>query len=384
MIASPLRRSCCVLAPLLPVAVAAAMFYSRALAFHHLLAAGTLAALLVAFAAPGLRWRRFALSAAALGGAWGVIEVVLARAPDRVHPTFQDAPGGFRLVDQPRVGYAARPNAWRRHQSWAGTQLLYEVTYQMDEHGWRRGPGLAAADEPRAVVFLGCSFTFGVGLQDAETLPAQFERAAGGAVRTYNVAMDGYGPHQLLALFEQDRVKPVSGRHERMAGLHLAIPNHVLRVAGAARWGFQGPCYRLQPDGTVRYTGPFHRKGMAAVLHLAARSHVLSEIHDRVRRVTERDLDRHAAVVAALQAEFQQQFNGPFVVLAWDTGDAGYAEMVARLRGRGLRVVEVSELVPGYVSGRADLMRPLDRHPTPACMRQVADALIAAGLPSFD
>lgn len=378
------RRGLLLLAPLLPVAVAAATFISRAFTFQHLLAAATLAALLVAIAAPGLRWRRLALSAAALGGVWGVIEMVLARAPDRVHATFQDAPGGFRLVDQPRVGYAARPNAWRRHQSWAGTQLLYEVTYQMDEHGWRRGPGLADAAAPHAAVFLGCSFTFGVGLEDAETLPAQVERAAGGAVRTYNVAMDGYGPHQLLALFEQDQVKPVLGRHERMSGLHLAIPDHIRRVAGAVRWGFQGPRYQLQPDGSVRYTGPFHRKATAAVWHLAAKSLVLSEIHDRVRRVTDRDLDLHAAVVAALQAAFQRQVGGPFVVLAWDTGDAGYGEMVARLRGRGLRVVEVSELVPGYAPGRPDLMRPLDRHPTPACMRQVAAGLAARGLPAFE
>ena len=373
-----------VLALLLPAGAAYRLLYSQELAFYHLLLAAVLAALLLVLAVPGVRWRRAALAAAGLGAAWCGAEIAMDRAPDRLRTVYHDSPGGYRLPDVPGIGYAARPGSWRNHQVWVGTQRLYDVTYHMDAWGWRVGPGPAPSHAPRAAVFLGCSFTLGVGLADDETLPALIEGQSGGAIACYNFGMDGYGPHQALALLERDLVRPVVGRHDRVTGILIAIPHHALRAAGAARWGFRGPRYVAQPDGQVRCAGPFHSRAVAAACNLAARSYVLSALHERWRTVTTRDLNLQAAVVARVAEEFRRQFGGPLVVLAWDTGDAVYPDMVNRLRGRGLTVFEVSALVPGYSPQDPALMRPGDSHPTPACIQQLAERMAALRVPPFD
>jgi hypothetical protein len=373
----PARLLCAVLALVVPAVAALWMIFMAGWPFYALLAAAVPGILTAGWIARHDAARRSALAAAVFCAAWCLAEILLVRSPSRVRHVCEDSPSGFRRAQHPGLGYAAWPNAWRRHEAWLGRQRLYCVTYHTDEHGWRVGPGAVPSNAPRALVFFGCSFTMGVGVEDDETLPALVESGSGGQIRCYNLGMDGYGPHQSLHQLEHNQVRPLLGSHAQVAGFHIAIPHHALRVAGRALWGMRGPRYEMGSDGIVHAKGAFHGRLLGAGISLLGRSQLVSRLHESWCRFRPADQALQAAVVARMAEEFQRAFGGPFHVLAWDTGDAAYPNMVAQLRQRGVQVIELTDLLPGYTPADPALLRPLDLHPTPACMQAVADALRA-------
>ena len=81
----------------------------------------------------------------------------------------------------------------------------YDVTYTIDENGLRIAP--PASTEPvGTVLFFGCSFTFGDGVEDDETLPYQVGLQSEGRWHTFNFAPGGQGPQYMLAALEGGRV----------------------------------------------------------------------------------------------------------------------------------------------------------------------------------
>ena len=81
-----------------------------------------------------------------------------------------------------------------------GGETLYAVVYSVDKRGLRVEPPLAPGHGDRCVLFFGCSYTFGEGVNDAETLPYRTGVLAEGRLRMINFGLHGYGPHQMLAV----------------------------------------------------------------------------------------------------------------------------------------------------------------------------------------
>lgn len=52
------------------------------------------------------------------------------------------------------------------------------------------------------VLFFDDSLTFGEGVNDNQTMPYRVGMRSAGALRVYNFAFHGYGPHQMLAQIE--------------------------------------------------------------------------------------------------------------------------------------------------------------------------------------
>ena len=71
---------------------------------------------------------------------------------------------------------------------------------------------------PRKVAFFGCSFMFGHGVEDDQTLPYYFVREAGGTFEGFNFAGEGWGPHQMLREIE-NRLRSPGGRCARSRDL---------------------------------------------------------------------------------------------------------------------------------------------------------------------
>ncbi|MEK7794954.1 MAG: hypothetical protein AAB353_10505 [Candidatus Hydrogenedentota bacterium] len=78
----------------------------------------------------------------------------------------------FQFSDQ--LGYKPLPNADRRAWRTFDGQTVFDVRYRTDAYGRRITPSPDGAD--RFLVFFGCSFVFGEGIAEDETLPAQTAR----------------------------------------------------------------------------------------------------------------------------------------------------------------------------------------------------------------
>ncbi len=135
-------------------------------------------------------------------------------------------------------------------------KLLYDVNYTIDSNGLRAAPPVQPSPVA-SILFFGCSFTFGEGLQDAETIPYQVGLQSEGRYKIYNFGFHGYGPNQMLAYIESGRMQHIVDTPPRFA-IYQALPDHVARVAGKVPYGKHSPRYQLDSDGSVHQHGHFN------------------------------------------------------------------------------------------------------------------------------
>ena len=69
------------------------------------------------------------------------------------------------------LGYKPRPNARMASKMKLKGREIYNVTYSTDAYSRRVTPVRAVGQADKFILFFGCSFTFGAGVQNDETLP---------------------------------------------------------------------------------------------------------------------------------------------------------------------------------------------------------------------
>ena len=101
----------------------------------------------------------------------------------------------------------------------------YRAHYRTDHYGRRMTP----AGEKKNILFLGCSFTFGQGVNDEETFPYLVGKKTG--LRTYNAGIPGASPTMVLKRIREDEFPgPVSDAETTV--IFTVIPDHIMRTIG--------------------------------------------------------------------------------------------------------------------------------------------------------
>ena len=90
---------------------------------------------------------------------------------------------------------------------------IYKAEYTIDSNLLRE---TLSAETGPTIAFFGDSFTFGEGVNDAETLPQAFADLLGRRERVLNLGFSGYGPHQFLAELQTGRFDGVIGAQPRL------------------------------------------------------------------------------------------------------------------------------------------------------------------------
>ncbi len=101
----------------------------------------------------------------------------------------------------PRYGYSHVPNS-------SGVQktAVYEVTYHIDGQGCRVTPD--PADPKGEILCLGCSFTFGTGVEDDQTYPAQLATRYWPQYKVRNAGVAGWGTAHAYLVLQDALRKP--------------------------------------------------------------------------------------------------------------------------------------------------------------------------------
>ena len=86
-----------------------------------------------------------------------------------------------------------------------GTELIYRAVYHYNNNGLRKTPQKVMENYKGHMVFLGDSNTFGQGLNDNQTI-ASFMVKRFQKFKAYNYAFIGYGPTNIMALAESNRL----------------------------------------------------------------------------------------------------------------------------------------------------------------------------------
>lgn len=241
---------------------------------------------------------------------------------------------GYRIIksEEPTQVLAIKHNSGK---------IAYSVIYTLNTQGWRVTPHHPNADE--AVVFMGCSFTFGLGLNDEDSYPYKVAEMLGDGYEVFNMGVGGYGTHQVLAMIENGYLDDISKKYKKLHVFYMAIEDHKFRVSGKSSWDTDGPAYKLMGDGSVKYMGTFQQ--------MARQEQSQSLLWKRVDE-DKKMSDLHAGIIKQANNDLKKRYHTGLVLVK-----SCYSEPVPYLdnlsASDGIAVVDVlanvtmDELIPG-------------------------------------
>jgi len=258
---------------------------------------------------------------------------------------------------------------------------VYATLVTTDEHGLRSTPDPFAGEPGRShLATLGCSFTWGVGVDDDETFASQLAARLPDR-HVYNFGIPGAGPNDLLA--REEELGLFSAIQEpRGSALYLWIGEHVQRANGSmsvvGRWATGSADVEEVAPGEFRFRGSW--KSARPIRTWLYRFLVDREI-TRFFQLDWPPPDRAAAaraarMIAALRREYRARTlpENDFFVVIFSAGGLR-AELRDALDAEGLPYLDYSQIEWSRVTGEAPSIA-LDGHPAPPTYRALADAVI--------
>ncbi len=323
-------------------------------------------------------WLNIAVLALALGGAEGYAYF---RVKAEELPTYTK---GYWVRDD-ILGVVPVKGVVARSKHMHGATVIYDVTYSIGPDGLRISPFYSVAELKGCVLFFGCSFTFGEGLNDNQTLPYQVGVLSHGGFRTHNFAFHGYGLQQMLAALEYGLVDNIV--HCRPTHIiYQAHPDHVARAAGLYSWGRHGPRFILSSDGSVKQRGHFDDEDLdpsplgANLRYQLSKSYLLSWLAGRGRPVRKEDVRLFVGIISEARQLVLKKFPGcQFHVLLWPWRPQlrTYTEVLEGLKNAGVRVHLIHDILPDYTNDPVKYeISPFDHHPNTSANKIIAEYVV--------
>lgn len=286
------------------------------------------------------------------------------------------SPGLFKL--RPVIGWGPeRPGRFHAVRTDARTgETVYSVDYTIDPHLLRR---TESCERGPAIVFFGCSVTFGEGLNDAETLPQFFADSLGRNKRVLNLGFGGYGPHQFLSEMQAGIFDPVIGDKPDLF-VFVTAAFHVTRTACKPFWVRHAPRYVIENGEPVLKGACYEGIRLRLREWLETSAAYRNIIEPLIVTANREDVEHYLKIVLAAVKLAKEKYNVPVIVLYVNSptdvlqGTGFTDEMIAeRLREGGAAVVDGS-LAKEEAAGTVTRI-PGDTHPNGVANRLRAELL---------
>jgi hypothetical protein len=308
-----------------------------------------------------------------------IIDFLLPQFMAHLRPQFSRTyPDGYTqatdLGNQPSPGIHASKSI-----SPAG-KIIYNIKYSIGDDGFRITPGnkLGAS---RRVNFLGCSFTYGEGLNDDETLP-YFVVQAMRDVSVKNLGFHGWGVHQALRILEGER----DARGD--ANVLLTAPWQASRSACVHDWNQGSPRYEVSGEKLIR-TGkcPARTEVLPRNPPIIGSSNIYQQVAqelNRERGITKDDIDLYLAIIGEIGNISKKR--GQKLIIAFIKADEAYLSssgysneaIFKKLQAVGDIAIDVtlapkSEMLPSIYR-----LHELDGHPSRVANQERATKIAEA------
>lgn len=284
------------------------------------------------------------------------------------HAPFVIAPRNVLSQSQSDIGWGpGKPGRYHDYRIDFAGRTIYSVNYTINSDLLRQT--LSCKKGP-AVVFFGCSFTFGEGVNDDQTLPQNFANQLDRKVRVLNLGFSGYGPQHFLREEETGRFDQVIGADPKLF-VFLTAVWHAQRTACKASWTDRAPRYALE-DGKLVYVGQCIPSGPSLWLHEWLQNTALyREFVEPYRtQLTHEDVDLYVRILSAAVELAKTKYNASTVILYVRSDDkffrgTGFSddEIMRRLRAAGAIVIDASLEKERRESLQINIAG--DGHPTP-------------------
>lgn len=160
-----------------------------------------------------------------------------------------------------KFGWVLVPNNKGTEFHAANGELIYRSEYSTDEFGRRVTPDSnPEIDDRVAVLFFGCSFTFGMGVNDDQTLPSQFSNLGSEKYHVYNYGVNGYGTSHMF--LQSENIKNQI-KESNVIVVYNLYKDHLMRSIGGmtvyTTWGKHFPYVGYDEKGCLSYLGNFDK-----------------------------------------------------------------------------------------------------------------------------
>jgi hypothetical protein len=283
---------------------------------------------------------------------------------------------GSNIAD-PVLGYILPPNAQIVDKTAREGTLLYQATYTTDVYHRRITPIDHLEQRHKFLLFFGCSMTFGLGVNDDETMPFYMAQYAS-HYHPYNYGVSGYGPHSMLAQLQRGTLAKEINENEGIA-IYSFIDHHINRAIGTMRvynqWAEHAPFYTLNAQDRLIHKGDFTsgRPVVSFLYWVLGKSQILQYYNVTFPpSIREEHIRLTARIIAEARTAFQQQFpHAEFYVLLYPGVSRGQ-KLIPYLVQAGVKYIDYSNFIdwPHPEFTLAD-----GSHPTPQGHRVVAAQL---------
>lgn len=160
------------------------------------------------------------------------------------------------IIPDPVLGRKIKANYSGRHRLRIDGEEIFSVQYDFDKYNRRVTPVQDQEERHESALFFGCSFTFGFGVAQGDTLPAAFSRECD-TFLSLNFGNPGYGPQHMWVQLQQPLFSEQIS-HEKGLVLFGFMDDHLNRLMGEmnliANWGSDLPWLDISEE-EVDYRG---------------------------------------------------------------------------------------------------------------------------------
>lgn len=301
----------------------------------------------------------------------------------------------FWLVKPQETFVKSQPKSVLKHHPELGYQInddgVYETAYHFSDgapsiitratlKGGIRHTPVSENSRHKFAVFFGDSFTFGVGVNDDETLPYYFGQEAP-EYRPYNYGVPGGAVQNMYyKLSTEDLTKTIN--ESSGIAVYWYFGFHTNRVVGGMpgfnKWADITACYELEGDslvlkGNFRQAHPW-RSVLYDLLYLSNTCRYVGFYLPLAH--TEKHYDTAAFMLLESMRLFKEQFpQSEFIVLFWNS-KVPYLPVMECVNAQGVRTIAVREFFEG-IDNSQELPKTLpDGHLLGQDYKRIAEGLV--------
>ncbi|MHC4662520.1 MAG: hypothetical protein ACYS8W_12590 [Planctomycetota bacterium] len=198
--------------------------------------------------------------------------------------------------------------------------IIYDVIVTTDKYARRLSAHQVENEARKHCICFGCSWVFGWGVQDFETMPARLGKITAG-YNVYNYGKGGTGANDTLYRISRpsflDEIPEKEGKC-----IYWFLDAHIFRSAGTIRsvanWAASAPCYELDESGDPQYLGTFAeaRPVTTWLFRILATSPIAFMILDRVsENASEGDIKLCGGLISDIISNYHSRFRGEFHIM---------------------------------------------------------------------
>jgi hypothetical protein len=254
------------------------------------------------------------------------------------------------------------------------TSLIYKAVMRTDSLGNRLIDILGMQNRKKYAIFFGCSFTFGVGVEDTQTIPYCFAKYDT-IFCVYNFGVCGYGTQQMLAKLEYTNLRKIIKQDSGVC-FYLYMyehPNRVIADMQTYSWNQNMPYYGYKHN-RLFYYGTFNRdrKFLSGFYTLMGKSNVIKYFKINFpNKLKPKHYKLTCDIIYKSYLEYRKQFhNDNFYVIIYPTI---HREILDYLQRYDIKVLDFSEL---FDANKDQYAFKFDTHPTALAYKVFTEHLV--------